>query len=119
MKRMSVFMSSGVTTYARLLIEEKLDRLLTSDEIVHHIDGDLQNDELSNLQVMTNAEHTRLHHLGRKKGPFTDEHKRRLSLARQGKSSGMKGRHHSEETKEKMKISRAFFAKLRKGEILI
>jgi len=116
MKRMSIFMASGVTTYARLLMEEKLGRPLDQDEIVHHVDGDLQNDTPDNLCIMSSAEHTRLHHLGKPKGPFSEEHRRRLSVARQGKSSGMKGKHHTKEAMEKMQASRAFFKRLRKGD---
>ena len=29
---------------------------------IHHIDGDVKNNSLSNLNVMTRSEHTRLHH---------------------------------------------------------
>ena len=32
-------------------------------EVIHHIDGDNQNDDFSNLQLMTHAEHTSLHSL--------------------------------------------------------
>jgi hypothetical protein len=33
-------------------------------EVIHHIDGDHQNDDFSNLQLMTNAEHSTLHNIG-------------------------------------------------------
>ena len=45
----------------RLIMEEHLGRKLTSDEIVHHIDGNKLNNDISNLQVMTRGEHSRLH----------------------------------------------------------
>jgi hypothetical protein len=47
----------------RLIAAEKIGRPLTSDEIVHHIDGDPTNNHPDNLQVMTQAEHCRLHSL--------------------------------------------------------
>lgn len=45
----------------RIVAEQKLGRPLETDEIVHHIDGDKRNNEPSNLMVMTQAEHARLH----------------------------------------------------------
>jgi hypothetical protein len=35
-----------------------------TSKVVHHIDGDKQNNELSNLQGMTAREHNSLHHRG-------------------------------------------------------
>jgi len=43
------------------VMQQHLGRLLTRDEVVHHIDQDKRNNDLSNLHVMTNAEHTALH----------------------------------------------------------
>ena len=45
----------------RLIIEEYLGRKLTSNEVVHHIDGNRINNDLGNLQVMTRAEHMNHH----------------------------------------------------------
>lgn len=50
----------------RIAAEEMLGRLLLPGEIVHHIDHDKTNNDPSNLQVMTQAEHARLHMLERK-----------------------------------------------------
>jgi hypothetical protein len=50
----------------RIAAEEMLGRLLLLGEIVHHIDHDKTNNDPSNLQVMTQAEHVRLHMLERK-----------------------------------------------------
>lgn len=44
-------------SYAKYLICIKLDRLLTEDEQVDHIDGDKRNDSLDNLQVLSVEEH--------------------------------------------------------------
>ena len=42
----------------RLVMEHKLGRLLTQDEVVHHVDGDKQNNHPDNLQVFpTNGAH--------------------------------------------------------------
>ena len=39
-----------------------LGRWLTSEEHVHHIDGNRQNNIPNNLQVLTNDEHNKIHH---------------------------------------------------------
>lgn len=45
----------------RLVAEKMLGRPLKPGEIVHHIDGDKQNDEPKNLKVMTQSDHIREH----------------------------------------------------------
>ena len=47
--------------YYRAVMAAQLGRLLTDDEIVHHIDDDPSNDDPANLAVMTRADHVRLH----------------------------------------------------------
>jgi len=46
-----------VTTYARHLVEEKLGRPLTEDETVDHRDRNKQNDNISNLQILSWERH--------------------------------------------------------------
>ena len=41
------------------------------DEILHHINNDKTDNRLENLQVMTRAEHNRLHNLGKQRCPNT------------------------------------------------
>lgn len=50
-----------MTRLHRHIMEQHLGRKLSSEEIVHHKDGNKLNNNISNLVVMTNAEHTRLH----------------------------------------------------------
>lgn len=50
-----------VKSYPRILMENKLGRPLTKDEEVHHIDGDISNNSLDNLVVMSKKEHWNLH----------------------------------------------------------
>ncbi len=69
----------------RLIIEEQLGRTLDSNEVVHHVDGDPLNNELSNLVVLSRAEHQRLHQTGSKRTRWTrDEEERAAELAEAG-----------------------------------
>ena len=45
----------------RVVAEEKLGRPLKKGEVVHHIDGNKRNNDPSNLMVMTQSEHCRIH----------------------------------------------------------
>lgn len=47
----------------RLIAEKKLGRKLIKGEIVHHIDGNKKNNNIDNLEVMTQSEHARKHSL--------------------------------------------------------
>ena len=51
---------------SRWIMEEHLGRRLLSDEHVHHIDKNTQNNKLSNLKLMSQSEHIRLHQKGKK-----------------------------------------------------
>lgn len=51
----------GLVYLHRLIVENDLGRLLKRDEIVHHIDGDEHNNKISNLEVLTVADHNKLH----------------------------------------------------------
>lgn len=53
---------NGYVAKHRLIASKMLRRPLSSDEIVHHIDGNKQNNRRNNLQVMTPSEHWRVHH---------------------------------------------------------
>ena len=46
----------------RVVYENHYNVTLTSYDIIHHIDGDKTNNEISNLQRMTRAEHCKHHH---------------------------------------------------------
>lgn len=46
-----------------VIAEQRLGRRIRPNEVVHHIDENKQNNNISNLQVMTRAEHARIHAL--------------------------------------------------------
>jgi hypothetical protein len=74
---------NGYVYRYRLVMEEKLCRPLTPDEIVHHIDGDESNDHPDNLAVMTQNEHAAYHSARRPaKGVIPDQcgHGHRLTV---------------------------------------
>ena len=46
------------TQYARYLLSVKLGRYLANTETVDHIDGNKQNDDINNLQILSHKENT-------------------------------------------------------------
>lgn len=52
---------NGYVAQHRLVASKMIKRPLSSDEIVHHIDGNKLNNKPSNLQVVTKSEHWRIH----------------------------------------------------------
>lgn len=58
--------STGYCFDHRLVAAESIGRMLEANEHVHHIDLDPQNNDASNLAVVSLGEHTRLHWLVRK-----------------------------------------------------
>lgn len=50
-----------VVSYPRILMEKNLGRPLKPNEDVHHIDGNVDNNEFCNLQVVLHGEHQRKH----------------------------------------------------------
>lgn len=45
----------------RYLMEQKLERKLMSDEIVHHKDGNMFNNDITNLEIVSRSEHSKKH----------------------------------------------------------
>ena len=51
----------GYVLAHRVIMENKLGRILEKGEVVHHLDGNKHNNDPSNLQLMTNQEHSKQH----------------------------------------------------------
>lgn len=108
-------------------IPEKYKDVPKEKLVVHHIDINPRNNNLSNLQWLTDEEHGRLHNKGEKhpmygthhseehrkkiseanKGRvFSEETRKKIGDAQRGEKSHMYGKHLSLETKRKMSESR-------------
>lgn len=59
----AIRIGSGYVYEHILIVEEFIKRRLRKDEVIHHIDGDRSNNDLKNLQLMTDIEHKRMHKL--------------------------------------------------------
>lgn len=53
--------SGGYMFKHRYVMEQHLGRLLTTEETVHHKDGNKQNNHIDNLELLSNTEHVTLH----------------------------------------------------------
>ncbi len=65
--------SNGYIRKHRMIMENFLGRILASDEIVHHINGDLKDNSIKNLQVISQSFHMSQHYKEREinsKGQF-------------------------------------------------
>lgn len=56
------------------IAERDIGRSLSPDEVVHHLDGDRQNNEPSNLLVLSRGMHARLHSWFDKGAPMAAKH---------------------------------------------
>lgn len=77
----------------RLVFEDFYQTKLPENIVIHHIDGNKLNNEIWNLEPMTNAEHSAMHQRGVK---FTKERCKNISKAK-------KGFKFTEESKQKMR----------------
>lgn len=65
--------------------------------VIHHVDGNRRNNEITNLKLLSHRDHDQLHKCGM---IFSDEHRRNLSIAGMGHKVSAK-------TKAKIKAARS------------
>lgn len=70
----------------RLIMERKLGRRLTFNEIVHHKNEDKSDDNPDNLELKPRSIHSAMHQRGKPKKPLTME----MKLARSKQTTGSK-----------------------------
>lgn len=56
----------------RVVMEQHLGRFLLSSELVHHIDENKTNNQITNLKIMSRSEHSRYHAQKRQQARGTD-----------------------------------------------
>ncbi len=71
--------------YHRWLMEQELGRKLDRTEVVHHINENSLDNDISNLRIMSLSEHSRMHATGKKASPETLE---KMRLAQLGNPYG-------------------------------
>lgn len=99
-----VFETLSVTPVVSLLSQEQelLDGLFDNQERCYNISR-------TAYSVMTGRHHSnetrkkmRLAHIGKPRGAMSEEHKKKLSESHKGKTTWIKGKKHSQETKDKI-----------------
>jgi predicted heme/steroid binding protein len=106
MKNYKTKMVNGVEKKLHRLIWEQANGPIPNGMVIHHIDGNMFNNDLSNLQMMTNREHNKLHQTGKKlsqetkekisnyqrKKTLSDSTKSKISSATKGNNNPMFGK---------------------------
>jgi hypothetical protein len=64
----------------RFVMAWHMGRFLTPNEVVHHVDGDSQNNDISNLRLMSHEEHSSLHNKGKRRVRSTWDQRRIMKL---------------------------------------
>jgi hypothetical protein len=85
----------GYVPLHRIVMENSIGRSLTSLEVVHHIDGNPLNNDISNLEIHTNSTHAKVHARGRTMVTLScsycgKEFEREVSQVNHKKKSGQK-----------------------------
>lgn len=74
----------------RLIYEDHYDIVLGSDIIIHHIDGDKSNNDISNLTPLSISEHSRTHKLGENNNNYGGmSEKNKIALSASANTTGV------------------------------
>ena len=77
-------MNGEKIAFHRHVVELQIGRKLTSNEVVHHVDGNPLNNDPANLVVLTRAEHQRMHAEGERRKWTLEEKARAAELRASG-----------------------------------
>lgn len=76
----------GYVLAHRIVMENHLGRILRSNEIVHHIDGNKSNNDISNLMILTQSQHSKLHSIEREvEGRGIKTYKKNIAIGKKTK----------------------------------
>lgn len=84
----------------RTVMEEHIGRKLSRYEVVHHINGNIHDNRLGNLRMMSLSEHSKMHRIGSEK---SDEAKKKLSITNTGRQLPTLWKMNEQQTKEAIK----------------
>lgn len=93
----------GKTVSLHCYVWEKHNGKQPKGMIIDHIDENPANNDINNLQCLTIAQHNIKHKTGNK---HSEKTKLKMSIASTGKLNGFYGKTHSQETKDKISMSR-------------
>ena len=86
----------GYVAVHRIVMEKHIGRYLASQEVIHHIDGDITNNNISNLQLFSShGEHTKIAHpdlFEKQKNIFKGKHFSPKSEFKKGSTPWNKGK---------------------------
>ena len=86
----------------RLIFEDHYKLTILEGNVIHHIDNNKTNNEISNLKLMSLSEHSKLHNAGTNHHKYGFKYSKETIQKMTGEKHPFYGKKHSEETKRKI-----------------